>query len=314
MDGGDIINRHSRYVPVIGVIVIFALAALICMIPLEASISNTQNNIDNTNNKYNNYNNIDNSDVVTAYASTQSVNNSKNLTNSKNQTANSTVATNKTKVTKKVIKVTKMPLKDYRVMVSTINKHKKLKGVQPKFYTWKSEDMQISRASYRDAIKRYNKWVKDNKGIRPIYVNIFNGVKSIKIDETKNNTTNNSTTAVLPTSGGLSGFEGLSALQKYMNANFNHQSGGPSTAEGVSKSKVGDCWGLAEWAGRQLKASGYEVRIVQGASSAASNHRWVQVRLDGKWINFESSLVTKRYGSKHYSTTCASVSKIVRYL
>ncbi|MCL2687378.1 MAG: transglutaminase domain-containing protein [Methanobrevibacter sp.] len=284
-----------------GVIAIFALVALVSMAPLETSISNTQNNIDNL-------------DVVTVSASTQPVNNTKNLTTSKNQTVNSTVATNKTKVTKKVIKVTKMPLKDYRVMVSAINKHKKLKGVQPKFYTWKANDMQISRASYRDAIKRHNRWVKANNGVRPIYVNIFNGVKHIKVDETKNNTTNDSKNTILPTSGGLSGFEGLAALQKYMNANFNHQSGGPSTYEGVVKAKVGDCWGLAEWAGRQLKSNGYEVRIVQGASSASSSHRWVQVRLDGKWINFESSLITKRYGSKHYSTTCASVNKIVRYL
>ena len=112
----------------------------------------------------------------------------------------------------------------------------------------------------------------------------------------------------------LSGTDGLLKLQKYMNQNLNHRSGGSHTAEGVEKTKTGDCWGLAEWAAKQLKANGYEVRIVQGSTSAAWNHRWVQAKIDGKWINFESSLVTKRYGSKHYTTTCAKVSKIVKYL
>jgi len=113
----------------------------------------------------------------------------------------------------------------------------------------------------------------------------------------------------------LSGTEGLLKLQKYMNKNFNHASGASHTAAGVEKTGYGDCWGLADWAAKTLKANGYEnVRIVQGATSSASNHRWVQVKIDGKWINFESSLVTKRYGSKHYTTTCARVSTIVKYL
>ena len=112
----------------------------------------------------------------------------------------------------------------------------------------------------------------------------------------------------------LSGTNGLLKLQKYMNRNFNHRSGGSHTAAGVERTRTGDCWGLAEWAAKQLKANGYNVRIVQGSSGAASNHRWVQANLDGKWINFESSLVTKRYGSKHYTKTCARVNKIVRYL
>jgi len=112
----------------------------------------------------------------------------------------------------------------------------------------------------------------------------------------------------------LSGTDGLLKLQKYMNKNFNHRSGGPHTAAGVERTGFGDCWGLAEWAAKQLKVNGYDVRIVQGPTSASSNHRWVQANVDGKWINFESSLVTKRYGSKHYTTTCAKVSKIVKYL
>ena len=112
----------------------------------------------------------------------------------------------------------------------------------------------------------------------------------------------------------LAGTDGLLKLQKYMNRHFNHRGGGPHTAEGVERTGFGDCWGLADWAAKQLKANGYDVRVVQGSTGAAANHRWVQAKVDGNWINFESSLVTKRYGSKHYTTTCARVSTIVKYL
>ncbi len=118
----------------------------------------------------------------------------------------------------------------------------------------------------------------------------------------------------LPKVGNLSGKTGLTKLQKYMNRNLNHRSGGSHSASGVAKTRRGDCWGLAEWAAKELRYNNYKVRIVQGASSAASNHRWVQTKISGKWINFESSLVTKRYGSKHYSKTCARPNKVIKYL
>ncbi|KZX16402.1 hypothetical protein MBCUR_00660 [Methanobrevibacter curvatus] len=111
----------------------------------------------------------------------------------------------------------------------------------------------------------------------------------------------------------ISGTAGLTTLMKYINKNLNHYSGGPSTADGVTKAKGGDCWGLAAWASRVLKANGYDGRVVSGASSASSNHRWVQVKLDGKYVNFESSLVTKKYGSKFYTRTCATVNKVISY-
>jgi hypothetical protein len=110
------------------------------------------------------------------------------------------------------------------------------------------------------------------------------------------------------------GTAGLVKLQKYMNKNLNHASGGSHTAAGVEKTGLGDCWGLAEWAAKKLAKQGYTTRIVQGASSSSSRHRWVQVKIDGKWVNFESSLVTKRYGSKPYYRTCAKVSKVIKYL
>lgn len=195
-------------------------------------------------------------------------------------------------------------------MVKTIDKFEDTKGYKPSSYVWKSTGLTISKNSYLDAITRYTKFVKTYKK-DPNYVNIFNAYKYVTFTETDDNKTVKKS-ASLPLAGELKGKAGLTVLQKYMNRNLNHKSGGPSTFAGVVKAKVGDCWGLAEWASKQLKANGYKTRIVQGASSASSRHRWVQVYVGGKWINFESSLVTKKYGSKHYSKTCARVSKIIK--
>lgn len=219
---------------------------------------------------------------------------------------------NTTKTVKVVVKSVKMSKSDYKVMKTSINKYKSVNGSNPNSYYWKSKALTIYKKDYLDAISRYNKFVKTNK-VDPVYVNIFNAVKYVKCTDADDvNKVKKSPS--LPLAGELSGVKGLTVLQKYMNRHLNHVNGGPSTFKGVVKSKVGDCWGLAEWAAKQLKANSYKVRIVQGATSLASNHRWVQVRLNGKWINFESSLVTKKYGSKNYSQTCARANTIVKTL
>lgn len=110
---------------------------------------------------------------------------------------------------------------------------------------------------------------------------------------------------------GLVGITGLDILAKYINQNLNHRSGAAHTAEGVEKTGLGDCWGLSDWAAKVLSANGYPVKVVQGSTSASSRHRWLNVFVNGKWITFEPSLVTKKYGSKHYTTTCAKVSSVV---
>ncbi|BBL62672.1 MAG: transglutaminase domain-containing protein [Methanobrevibacter arboriphilus] len=229
------------------------------------------------------------------------------------KTNNSDLNKNTTKTVKVVVKSIKMSKSDYKVMKSSINKYKSANGSNPDSYYWKSKALTIYKKDYIDAISRYNKFVKNNK-VDPIYVNIFNSVKYVKCTESDNDDKKIKKSSNLPLAGELSGVKGLTVLQKYMNRHLNHVDGGPSTFSGVVKSKVGDCWGLAEWAAKQLKANKYKVRIVQGVNSYVSNHRWVQVRLNGKWLNFESSLVTKKYGSKNYSKTCARLNKIVKTL
>ena len=110
----------------------------------------------------------------------------------------------------------------------------------------------------------------------------------------------------------LQGDEGLERLAGYINMNFNHRSGGPHTAEGVEKAGYGDCWGLSDWAAKKLAANGYKVKVVQGATSASSRHRWLHVYSEGRWTSFEPSLVTKRYGNKHYTATCGKTNTVVK--
>lgn len=110
----------------------------------------------------------------------------------------------------------------------------------------------------------------------------------------------------------LEGKEGLVYLAKYINRNLNHRSGAAHTAAGVEKTGYGDCWGLSDWTAKKLAKNGYPVKVVQGANSYSSRHRWVKVKVDDKWINFEPSLVTKKYGSKHYTNTCARVNCVVK--
>ncbi len=109
----------------------------------------------------------------------------------------------------------------------------------------------------------------------------------------------------------LQGKAGLSTLRKYINKHLNHRSGAAHSAAGVNKTGYGDCWGLSDWTAKILKKNGYTVRVVQGATSASSRHRWTQVKIDGKWITFEPSLVTKKYGSKPYTSTCGKASKVI---
>jgi len=295
--GGGIISRHSKYAPIIGIIAIFALASMFCATPFGGNVD-TQNPLSEK---------FHGKDVVKASAATEVVNKT-STTNS--AIKNTTNATKTTKTVKIVVTSVKMDKTDYKEMVKTIGKYEDTKGYKPSYYFWKSEGLNISKNSYLDAIDRYTNFVKINKK-DPNYVNIFGAYKYEKVTESDSDKAPKKS-ASLPLAGELKGKAGLTVLQKYMNRHLNHQTGGPSTFAGVVKAKVGDCWGLAEWAAQQLKTNDYKCRIVQGASSAASNHRWVQVYIGGKWINFESSLVTKKYGSKNYSKTCARVSKIIK--
>ena len=110
---------------------------------------------------------------------------------------------------------------------------------------------------------------------------------------------------------GLQRTAGLETLARYINQNLNHRGGAATTAAGVESTGFGDCWGLSDWAAKVLSANGYTVRVVQGATSYSYNHRWLNVMINGKWTSFEPSLVTKRYGSKHYTATCSSVRDII---
>jgi len=109
-----------------------------------------------------------------------------------------------------------------------------------------------------------------------------------------------------PELSNLSGLSGLSKLAAYINQNFNHRYGAATTAAGVERTGYGDCWGLSDWAAQILVKNGYDVKIVQGASPESARHRWLEVLVDGSYVRFDPTMVTKKYGSKHYSTNIAT--------
>nr|MDI6643834.1 transglutaminase domain-containing protein [Methanobacteriaceae archaeon] len=114
-----------------------------------------------------------------------------------------------------------------------------------------------------------------------------------------------------PELSNLSGLSGLSKLAAFINQNFNHRYGAATTASGVERTGYGDCWGLSAWSAQVLVKNGYDVRIVQGPSRESARHRWLEVLVDGKYVRFDPTMVTKKYGSKHYSTNIATKTSIV---
>lgn len=55
---------------------------------------------------------------------------------------------------------------------------------------------------------------------------------------------------------------------------------------GARRHKQGDCWACSWVLAQDLNKEGLTTRIKQYATSAASNHRTVQYRLNKKWYNF----------------------------
>ena len=179
----------------------------------------------------------------------------------------------------------------------------------------KRSSNQYTQAEIEDASLRVNNWIKNNNRL-PIYVTI-NG-KNVMIEnflpymsyvEPIKATTSQYGNGQL---NNLAGLSGLDILASYINRNLNHALPAATTAAGVERTKLGDCWGLSDWAGTVLADNGYTVRIVQGATSQSYNHRWLHVLVNGRWVSFDPSAVTRRYGSRHYSTIWASVRNIVK--
>ncbi|MCE5213752.1 MAG: hypothetical protein LLF83_03410 [Methanobacterium sp.] len=175
-----------------------------------------------------------------------------------------------------------------------------------------------TNAQIQDAVTRVNTFKATNNRL-PSYVTISGN--KIAINDFLPYLGNDTATTITGTGttslghgllNGLSGTAGLSTLQSYIYKYLNHQYGASTTAAGVESTGLGDCWGLSAWTAQVLHDNGYTVRIVQGASVEASNHRWVQVLLGGTWVNFDPSLVTKKYWwGQSYSVTCASVNSII---
>ncbi|AXV38736.1 MAG: hypothetical protein CIT01_05580 [Methanobacterium sp. BRmetb2] len=178
------------------------------------------------------------------------------------------------------------------------------------------EIQQVSAATYKKVYykKYYKKWYK-SYGRWKYYWKSYWTYKYVKKSSSvkATSTTSSKTYKSGSSSSGSVSTSGLSSTASYINRNYNHRSGASTTASGVRRTGYGDCWGLADLAAQELKKKGYTVRVVQGASRGSSRHRWVQYKSGGKWKTFESTMVTKRYGSKHYSYAIATARTVIKY-
>ncbi|MGC9517968.1 MAG: transglutaminase domain-containing protein [Methanomicrobiales archaeon] len=163
--------------------------------------------------------------------------------------------------------------------------------------------------------KYYKKWYK-SYGRWKYYWKSYWTYKYVKKSSSSVSAASSSSSNKVSTSSSSSGSvstSGLKSVASDMNKKYNHRSGSSTTAAGVRRTGYGDCWGLADLAAQELKKKGYKVRVVQGASRDSYRHRWVQYSANGKWNTFESTMITKRFGSKHYSYAIASVRTVIKY-
>jgi len=75
-------------------------------------------------------------------------------------------------------------------------------------------------------------------------------------------------------------------------AKFKHGLGTTTSGDTMAKTGTGDCWAGADYLHKRLEASGCQARIIQYGTSAASNHRSVQIMQNGQWVDFDY----KKYG------------------
>lgn len=186
---------------------------------------------------------------------------------------------------------------EYLNLANTLRNQMENSGKTPE-----SANLSLGKIGYQSLIHLYSRIMafEYQNNVLPNFVSITSSTIGNSVTSLGNGQLN-----------GLNGIEGLEILARYINRNLNHRSGAGTTAEIVERTGFGDCWGLSAWAAKVLHDNGYTVRIVQGATSASYNHRWLHVLVDGRWVSFEPSAVTRRYGGRHYSTVWASVRNIV---
>jgi hypothetical protein len=63
----------------------------------------------------------------------------------------------------------------------------------------------------------------------------------------------------------------------------------------------GDCWAMSDWLYNHIKKTGVDCRIIQYETSLANNHRSVQIKIDGKWVDlpYEMFNFDYRFGASY---------------
>ncbi|MGB9980152.1 hypothetical protein [Methanobacterium sp.] len=63
----------------------------------------------------------------------------------------------------------------------------------------------------------------------------------------------------------------------------------------------GDCWAMSDWLYNHIKKTGVECRIIQYETPLASNHRSVQIKSNGEWVDlpYEMFNFDYRFGAAY---------------
>lgn len=63
----------------------------------------------------------------------------------------------------------------------------------------------------------------------------------------------------------------------------------------------GDCWAMSDWLYNHIKKTGVDCRIIQYETSLANNHRSVQIKIDGEWVDlpYEMFKFDYRFGAPY---------------
>ncbi|UTB31616.1 MAG: Ig-like domain-containing protein [Methanobacterium sp. ERen5] len=150
-------------------------------------------------------------------------------------------------------------------------------------YTTSFTVSQLTLAQMKDGLKRAQSFYNTNYRL-PNYVSYGDTKISIttfqKIIATQGLKINTTTTVKSSNSDIDSSVATImKGASKY---SYSHSA---STAEAMERNGAGDCWAMSDYLYKKMRAAGIHARIIEYPTAYASNHRSVQYKENGQWVN-----------------------------
>lgn len=181
-----------------------------------------------------------------------------------NQVASDNIAKIGLKEDKNVLEVNAASKKK-KVKAKTKKATKKVKAKKTYKKTYKKSKVKYTkvRVKYRYKGKWRYKWV---------YKKSYSSVSAYSTTKTVNTQTSSGSWSSDPT---------LDAIMR-SGSGFGYSSAYHTGAD-IARHGAGDCWAMSDYLNSKFQAAGYQSRIIQYATSYSSQHRSVQVFLNGAW-------------------------------